>query len=145
MKLKIFILALLASVCLSARVGAQNWLPVSDSTIMTNADTNIVYFLTLNKGKTDLWAFSIHILSDSLTGATAGTLLIQGTDDGSTWYTLKDGAGSNMTLTLNGAAQQSQVWTGTMYCRRMRLNCITSGTQTTRVRLKSTLKKVVAP
>ncbi len=143
MKHLLLIFSLLAFALADAE--AQDWLPVSDSTTMTNADTNNVYLLSLNNGKKSLWAFSLHILSDSLTGATAGTVLIQGTDDGVTWYTAKDGAGNAMTLTLNGSTQQSQVWTGTMYCRRMRLNAITSGTQTTRVRLKGTLKKCVAP
>ncbi len=118
---------------------SQGPLTVTDSTILTNQDTQITYLITRAKGKADLWAYSVHIVSDSLSGATAGSVYLQGTNDGSVWYTMQ-------TLTLDGAAQQSQVWTGTLYAIRMRIYAITpSGSKTIRYRNKSILKRCTAP
>lgn len=119
--------------------GAQDYLLVRDSTILTNQDTHINNLITLSAATKAPWMYSVHIVSDSLTGSTAGTVTLQGTNDGVVWYTISS-------LTLDGAAQQSQVWTGTLYARRLRVYAITpSGSKTIRYRVKAILKKSVSP
>lgn len=118
---------------------SQDYLLIRDSTVLTNQDTQVTNLITLNAGTKSLYAYSVHIVSDSLTGSTAGSVYLQGTNDGVVWYTLQ-------TLTLDGAAQQSQVWSGTLYARRLRVYAITpSGSKTIRYRAKAVLKKCVAP
>lgn len=137
MKNLIFIFSLFLFLLPDAK--AQDYLLVRDSTILTNQDTHINNLITLSAGTKAPWMYSVHIVSDSLTGSTAGTVTLQGTNDGVVWYTISS-------LTLDGAAQQSQVWTGTLYARRVRVYAITpSGTKTTRYRVKAVLKKTVAP
>lgn len=131
----LFILGLLS---FAQSVTAQDLLMVNDSTVLTNQDTQITNLVTFSQGKHP-WMYSVHIQSDSLTGSTAGTVTLQGTNDGVVWYTISS-------LTLDGAAQQNQVWTGSMYARRLRVYAITpSGSKTIRYRAKATLKKVVSP
>lgn len=137
MKRFLFIVSLLTALLPDAK--AQDYLLVRDSTILTNQDTQITNLITLNAGTKSLYGYSVHIVSDSLTGSTAGTVTLQGTNDGVVWYTISS-------LTLDGAAQQNQVWTGTLYARRLRVYAITpSGSKTIRYRVKAVLKKSVAP
>lgn len=121
-------------------VQGQDYLSVRDSTVLTNQDTNIVNLLTLSQGTKSLWAYSVHVVSDSLSGSNAGTVYLQFTNDGSKWLN------HSTSLTLDGATQQTQSWEGVLYARRMRVYQITpSGTRTTSVRVKAILKKTVAP
>lgn len=114
---------------------AQDYLQVRDSTVLTNQDTQITNLVTSSQGLRYSWRYSVHIQSDSLSGATAGTVYLQGTNDGVVWHTLQ-------TLTLDGAAQQNQVWNGDLYARRLRVYAITpSGSKTIRYRAKAFLRK----
>lgn len=76
-------------------------------------------------------ALNITVVSDSLTGSTAATGVIQYCNDasGTNWYTA-------VTLTaLNGAAQQVQINEDAVFtARKARVILTPSGTQTTRVR-----------
>lgn len=123
-----------------ADVKGQDYLVVSDSTVLTNQDTQITYLISLSQGTKSPWSYSIHVVSDSLTGSTAGTVYVQFTNDGYTWLN------HSTSLTLDGATQQTQAWDGTLYARRMRVYAITpSGSKTTNYRLKAVLKKTVSP
>jgi len=138
-----FLLAAFTAILPTADVSAQTWVQVSDSTRMTNADTNVVYMLTDSRGKTGLWTYSIHAVSDSISGSTAGTLVLQTSNDGVYWRTAQNiYTETAQTLTLNGATQQTANWEGVLHSRRLRIYCITSGTQVTSVRIKAFMRKI---
>lgn len=123
-------------------VQGQDYLTVRDSTVLTNQDTNIVNLLTLSQGTKNLWAYSVTVRADSLTGANAGTVYLQFTNDGSYW------TNHSSSITIDGPASSydEYTWEGVLYARRMRVYAITpSGTRTVAVRTKAVLKKAVAP
>lgn len=139
----LFFFAAFAAILPTSEAYGQTWVQVSDSTRMTNADTNIVYMLTDSRGKQGIWAYSIHAISDSISGATAGTLVLQTSNNGIYWRTAANlYTETAQTLTLNGAAQQLANWEGVLYARRLRVYCITSGTQVTSVRIKAFMRKI---
>ena len=139
----LFFFAAFAAMLPTADVSAQTWVQVSDSTRMTNADTNVVYMLTDSRGKQGLWAYSVHVVSDSISGATGGTLVLQTSNNGTYWRTAQNiYTETAQTLTLNGATQQTALWEGVLYARRLRIYCITSGTQVTSVRIKAFMRKI---
>lgn len=139
----LFFFAAFAAILPTSEVSAQSWVGVSDSTRLTNADTNIVYLLTDSRGKTGIWSYSVHIVSDSISGATAGTCVLQTSNNGIYWRTAANlYTETAQTLTLNGAAQQLANWEGVLYARRIRVYQITSGTQVTSVRIKAFMRKI---
>lgn len=138
MKLKLLFLLLLGLFSMAAK--AQDYLTVSDSTVLTNQDTQITYLNTLSQGTKSLWVYSVHVVTDSLSGANAGTVYLQTTNDGYTWLN------HATSLTVDGTAQQTQAWEGTLYARRARVYAITpSGTRTVNYRMKATLKRIQGP
>lgn len=83
-------------------------------------------------------ALSVVLVSDSLSGATNGTALIQYCTDatGTNWYT-------QATLTaINGATQQSQITEDAVFlARKARVRVISpSGAQSTRLRMHYSFK-----
>lgn len=82
------------------------------------------------------YLYSVYIQSDSVSGSNAGTCVLQVANDkaGIRWKTIQ-------TLTIDGAAQQTALWEGTLYARRMRVQFTSpSGTRKTRVRTEAVLK-----
>lgn len=80
--------------------------------------------------------YSVYIQSDSVSGANAGTCVLQVANDraGSRWKTVQ-------TLTIDGAAQQTALWEGTLYARRARVQFTSpAGTRKTRIRMDAVLK-----
>jgi len=139
MKYLLFLLFLVLSV---PAAKSQDWLLVRDSTILTNQDTDIVYLLSLSAGTKSPWSYSVTVRADSLSGANAGTIYLQQTNDGSYWTNV----GSSITVDGNAASYDELTWEGTLYARRLRVYAITpSGTRTVAVRLKATLKKTTGP
>lgn len=136
MKHFLFIAAFLFAI--AGTVTAQSWaggVIVTDSTRLTNQDTNIVTLLNSNKGKSGNWTYSVMIVSDSISGSNAGTVYLQVSNDGYTWYNAQ-------TLTLDGATQQKTLYEGVLYAVRMRVYQITpSGTRVTAVRVKAGMRK----
>lgn len=140
----IFFLFALAAIVPTSGAYGQTWVSVSDSTRLTNQDTNIVYLLTDARGKTGLWAYSVHIVSDSISGATGGTVVLQTSNDGVYWRTAQNiYTETAQTLTLDGATQQTALWEGVLHSRRIRVYQITpSSTQVTSVRVKAFMRKI---
>jgi hypothetical protein len=95
--------------------------------------TTLTYDLGLYKKP---YLYSVYIQSDSISGANAGTCVLQVANDraGVRWKTIQ-------TLTIDGAAQQTALWEGTLYARRAKVVFTSpSGTRKTRVRLEAVLK-----
>lgn len=89
---------------------------------------------------TRLWRYSITVVADSLSGATAGTISLQVSDAPAT-------AGSNVdwvttsTGTINGTGQTLYYFTDTLAARRIRLRITSpSGSQSTALRIRATFK-----
>lgn len=121
-------------------VQAQRYFDVSDVDTLTNQDTIIVTTAN-NSGPTLIdvpYYYSIHVVTDSLSGANAGTAYLQVSNDrnGSIWYNAQS-------LTLDGATQQSVLWEGILYARRARVYFITpSGTRSVRVQTYASFKRM---
>jgi hypothetical protein len=139
----LFFFAAFAAILPTSEVYGQTWVQVSDSTRLTNADTNVVYLLTDSRGKQGIWSYSVHVVSDSISGSTAGTCVLQTSNNGIHWVTAANiYTATSQTLTLNGATQQAALWEGVLYARRIRIYQITSGTQVTSVRIKAFMRKI---
>lgn len=131
----LFALALLA-----APAQAQRVFDFYKTDTITNQDT-ITVLTTQNGGPSNIdvpYYYSVNILSDSLSGATGGTVYLQVSNDraGTVWYNAQ-------TLTLNGATQQTALYEGILYARRMRVYIISpSGSQSTKVQVYGLCKRV---
>lgn len=139
-----FLFAAIAAI-LPGSASAQTWASVSDSTRLSGRDTNIVNLLTDSRGKSGLWSYSVHIVSDSISGATAGTVVLQTSNDGIYWRTAANiYTGTAHSLTLDGATQQTALWEGILYARRIRLYAITpdATARVVSVRMKAFMRKV---
>lgn len=115
------------------RSGASYKVWQGGSDTLTDADTNTYTYpseITAN------WQYNIQVVNDSLTGATAGTIKLWVSDDpdGEVYY-------AKETITMNGATQQNTLWTGTFAYPKMKIQVITSGTATNKVRFWWTMKK----
>jgi hypothetical protein len=100
------------------------WQGGSDT--LTNADTLTYTFPSvLSKD----WEYNIQYVTDSLSGATAGTikLWVSNDPDNEVWY-------QKETVTMNGATQQNGLWTGTFAYPKMKIVAISTGTMTSKVR-----------
>ena len=139
-----FLFAAFAAILPTSEATAQTWVQVSDSTRLSNQDTNIVYLLTDSRGKQGIWSYSVHVVSDSISGATGGTCVLQTSNNGTHWVTAANiYTATSQTLTLNGATQQTALWEGILYARRIRIYQITpSSTQVTSVRIKAFMRKI---
>jgi hypothetical protein len=107
----------------------------ANTEVLTNQDTAI-YDITSGDFK---WAatYAVTVLTDSLTGANAGTVYLEYCDDPTGTYWVRDAS----SLTIDGAAQQTIRWNGTLTARRIRLYAITpSGSRTTRIRCYASIK-----
>lgn len=121
---------------LSASAFGQDMLIVSDSTRLTNRDTNIVNLISTTNNSRIRWEYSVHIISDSISGSNSGTVYLQASNNGYSWYNLQ-------TLTLDGAAQQFVSYEGPLYARRLRVYAITPNAtaRVTAVRVRAVLRK----
>jgi hypothetical protein len=132
--LLLFLLLLFAA---TATVSAQGprFRAFANTEVLTNQDTAI-YDITSGDFK---WAatYGITVVTDSLTGANAGTVYLEYCDDPTGTYWVRDAS----SLTIDGAATQTIRWTGTLTARRLRVYFITpSGSRTTRVRCYASIK-----
>lgn len=117
---------------------AQGVITLSDSTVLTNQVTRAVNLLSLAQGRAAAWDYSVHVRADSLTGANAGTINLQATDNGTLWYNV----GSTITVDGPAASYDELTFTGTLCARRLRVYCVMpAGTRTTLVRVNATLRK----
>lgn len=103
---------------------------------LTNQDTAIY---TTSPSLLDVpYYYSIHVQSDSLTGANAGFAYLQVSNKtaGDVWYTTQ-------TMTIDGTGTDEALWEGILYASRVRVYFITpSGTRTIRAKVFGTLKRV---
>ena len=142
MKKTLFALLATLAFALAAPIAgtAQRFFDITKVDTLTNQDT-IIVTTTTDRGPATMeqpYYYSYHILTDSLSGANAGTAYLQFSNDrlGTTWYNAQ-------TLTIDGATQQSVLWEGICYARRARVYFITpSGTRSTRVQLYSFWKRI---
>lgn len=82
--------------------------------------------------------YSIHVAADSISGANAGTVRLQVSNDrlGTTWYTVQ-------TMTVDGTGTDEALWEGLLYARRFRVQYeMPSGTRKVRARVYASLKRV---
>lgn len=111
---------------------------------LTNAETAYLYPADAATAATapnfrDFGALEVVIVSDSLSGATAGTATLQYCFDENCTYTY-DAA----TLTINGAAQQVSRTEDTEFVPlKFRVKFVTTGTQSTRERVYYTWKRKI--
>lgn len=111
---------------------------------LTNAETSYLYpgdaVSAASAGDFKEWgALELVIISDSLSGSTAGTVTLQYCYDDACTYTY-DAA----TLTLNGATQQVSRTEDTEFnARKFRLKSVTTGTQSTHIRVAYSWKRRV--
>lgn len=152
MKLKVFILGLLALLLLVAvatRTEAQTnapkvftWVESGDT---LGTSTTLTYEPVIN-GSTDkskLWAYDILVEADSVSGANAGTVTLQisndppGTLAGNViWFDLDSD-------TIDGSDTQVFHYTGTLYARRLRVVVTSpSGTRSTDIELRGVLRQL---
>ena len=109
---------------------------------LTNAETAYLYpgdaLTAAIAGDFKEWgALELVIISDSLSGSTAGTAVLQYCYDDACTYTY-----DATTLTLNGAAQQVSRTEDTEFnARKFRIKMVTTGTQSTYVRVAYTWKR----
>jgi len=137
-----FLLLSLLFFGLSVVAQAQAYLFVKDSTHLVNQDTQIVNLLTLSQGRGQFWGYSVSVRADSISGANAGTIYLQQTNDGNYWTTV----GSTVTIDGNAASYDELTWEGTLYARRLRVYTITpAGTRNVKVVVRATLKKSTGP
>lgn len=121
-------------------VQAQRYFDVIDIDTIANQDTIVV--TTQNNGGPVIietpYRYSVHVVTDSLSGANAGTVYLQVSNDrnGTVWYNAQS-------LTLDGATQQSALWEGILDARRIRVYYISpSGTRSVRVQTYASFKKL---
>lgn len=139
---KLFLFCLLAAALFAPAtdVQAQRYFDVSDIDTLTNQDTIIVTTAN-NSGPTLIdvpYYYSVHVMADSLSGANAGTVYLQVSNDrdGLKWYNAQ-------TLTIDGTTTSSALWEGILYARRARVYFITpSGTRSVRVQTYASFKRL---
>jgi hypothetical protein len=134
MKFRLLFLLLCLSVASAFGQGAR-FRTFASTEVLTNQDTAI-YDITTGDFK---WAatYGISVLTDSLTGANAGTVYLEYCDDPTGTYWVRDAT----SLTMDGAAQQTIRWSGTLTARRLRVYFVTpSGSRTTRIRCYASIK-----
>ncbi|MCA0235460.1 MAG: hypothetical protein LCH81_03670 [Bacteroidetes bacterium] len=134
-----FLILLLALVASFSSLTAQVPITYSDDQTLTNQDTAILYLgLTDSKSKPANWKYSVHVRADSLTGANAGTVYLQFSNDGTLWWN------HSTSITIDGPASSYDEygWDGILYARRIRVYAITpSGSRTVRLRTAAIFRK----
>lgn len=138
MKHKIFTL-ILGLIFAVAGLSAQAPTLYSHGDTLANQDTVILYVgLTDAKAKPANWKYSVHVRADSLTGANAGTVYLQFSNDGSLWWNHP----TSITIDGPAASYDEYAWEGVLYARRLRVYAITpAGTRTVRLRTAAILRK----
>lgn len=135
-----FLFALLLGLLAAPLVQAQKVFDITKVDTISNQDTIIVTTAT-SRGPVTMdipYYYSVHILTDSLSGSNAGTAYLQVCNDrtGTNWYNVQ-------TLTLDGATTQQVLYEGIAYARRMRVYFISpSGTRSTKVQVYGYFKKI---
>lgn len=112
---------------------AQRFFDIQKIDTLTNRDT-IILTTTQKGGPLNLdvnYDYSIHIKTDSISGANDGVAYLQFSNDrtGSVWYTAQ-------TLTMDGTTTDEALWEGTVKARRVRIYCITPNTTTRKIRVQ---------
>jgi len=137
----LFLLFFFAAILASLNTAqAQRVFDFYKTDTITDQDT-ITVLTTQNGGPSNIdvpYYYSVNILSDSLSGANAGTVYLQVSNDrnGTVWYNAQ-------TLTLDGATQQTALYEGILYARRMRVYIISpAGTRSTKVQVYGICKRV---
>jgi hypothetical protein len=111
---------------------------------LTNAETAYLYpgdaaSAALAADFKEGGALELVIISDSLSGATAGSAILQYCYDDACTYTY-----DATTLTLNGATQQVSRTEDTDFnARKFRVKFVTTGTQSTHVRVAYVWKRKI--
>ena len=152
MKLKTLfygLLALLLSVFVVTRSEAQTNAPKTFTWVETGdtlgTSTTLTYEPVIN-GSTDkskYWSYDIIVESDSISGANAGTVTLQVSNDAPgtaaanvIWYNLAS-------ATIDGTADQVFHYTGTLNSRRIRVLVTSpSGTRRTNIELRGFLRQL---
>jgi len=138
--LSLFILFAFA-IQMSAQVQYREWAMVDT---LTNAETAYLYpgdaaTAAAAGDFKEAGALEVVIVSDSLSGSTAGTAILQYCYDDACTYTY-----DATTLTLNGATQQiSRTEDADFNARKFRVKLTTTGTQSTHVRVAYVWKRKI--
>jgi hypothetical protein len=135
MKHKIFIVLLLALIGSFSPpdLSAQAILTYSHGDTLSARDTVILYPISAAKFKSKNWNYSVHVRADSLSGANAGTVYLQFSNDGTLWWNHP----TSITIDGPAASFDEYGWDGILYAQRMRIYAITPDATARTVRMRT--------
>lgn len=142
MKRLFLLLCFLGAVAASA--SAQRFFDVYDVNDTLTDQDEIIYQTNHNGGPLLIdvpYYFSVQVEADSLSGANAGTIVLEFTNDrtATKWYTMS----AYPELTIDGTTTSKTAWEGIVYARRVRIRAYTpSGTRTVGLRVYGSFKRM---
>jgi hypothetical protein len=143
-KALLFFFAFFCAAFVSAQSNASKVVPWVQNGDSLSENTTLAYELAIGGtfDKTKLWNYSVIVFADSISGANAGTVQLQiSNDPAGTASPIWSNYGT--AGTIDGTADQFFNYEGTLYARRLRV-LITSpaGTRKTAIRLRGLFRQV---